>query len=229
MKFRNKDIFVITSLIFFVLMMFFLFSFDCFNNSMKVKTDGIELIQFEKERLMKKSRTDCFLNKDNTLKENFNALEKQIAEDYFDNIRLPFSKYTSQEEQLKVWDKLDDETKVYIVVKSIHYNTKLPDKYIREVNNILKNNKKEEKEEIKKLTKKQRKERKELDEYIKRIEKEGKGFFFVDKDKSGHYKVFGSKKAGIWMISSILLTIVSAVFLNDKEEKEYYYVFKKGE
>lgn len=225
--FKNKDILFLMSSTFLILIILFSVSFSLFEKSVNDKADGIESIQSEKEELMERTRIGDLSNKDNTLKESFNALEKQIAEGYFNNIRLPFSKDTSQEEQLKVWDKLDNDTKTYIVVKSIYDDKKVPDKYIEEVNNILKNNGKEKEEEIKKLTKKQKEERKELKEYIRKMEIESKGFFYIKKD-SNRYHVLPTRKAVYWIVFSTVL-FISIEFFSPKEKREVYYVFKRGE
>lgn len=229
MTFRNKHICCFISLTFFFLLLVLTIYFILFGIPINDKAEKIESIQNKKEELMVETRIDELSNKDGSLKENFNALEKKIANDYIDGyVRLPFSKDSSQEELLKVWDKLDAEMKTYIVVKSIYDDKKVPDKYIKELNNILKHDKTDKEKKIKKLTKKEKEKRKELREYIRKLETESRGFFFVGQKDSGRYYVCPSSKTGLWILFSFIFIILLGILFCQEMEKELY-AFEESE
>lgn len=223
MEIKNKDICFFISSFFFFLIIVFIIYFALFGIPINDKAEKIESIQSKKEELMVETRIDELLNKDGSLKENFNALEKKIANDYIEGyVELPFSKDSSQEEQLKVWDKLDDEMKTYIVVKSIYDDKKVPDKYIKELNNILKHDKTDKEKKIKKLTKKQNKKEKEFNEYIRKLETESRGFFYVGQKVSGRYYVCPSSKTGLWILFSFIFIILLGILFCQEIQKELY-------
>lgn len=229
MEIKNKDIcFFIPSFFFFLIIVFIIY-FALFGIPINDRAEKIESIQSKKEELMIETRIDELSNKDGSLKENFNALEKKIANDYIEGyVRLPFSKDSSQEERLKVWDKLDNEMKTYIVVKSIYDDKKVPDKYIKELNNILKHDKTEKEKKIKKLTKKEKEKRKELKEYIRKLETESRGFFYVSQKDSGRYYVVPSGKTGLWALFSFILFILSGILFGIEMGNDLY-AFEESE